>query len=145
MKLIQNLFSSCLNQLRQEIVLFNDEGNIWKTFGNVRNPAGTLSLHICGNLMHNIGTVLGNLDYVRNRNAEFMLKVPTEKILEEIDATKEKIIQVLEKITTEQLTSIFPDNSHGEDATVFSVLMKIAMHASYHTGQINYLRRVLEK
>ncbi|MCX7877204.1 MAG: DUF1572 domain-containing protein [Ignavibacteria bacterium] len=143
MESIKNLFSSYLNQLRQEIVLFKNDEDIWLTAGDVKNSSGTLAIHICGNLMHNIGTVLGKTGYVRNRESEFIKKISRDEVISEIDHTREIVIPILENRSSEELLKEFPDNSHGENATVIYVLMKIAMHMSYHIGQVNYLRRTL--
>ncbi len=37
-----------LRKLIEEINLFKDEENLWKTFGSIKNPAGNLALHIIG-------------------------------------------------------------------------------------------------
>lgn len=39
--------------------------------GEIKNSPGTLTLHLCGNLNHNFGAVLGGNGYVRNRDKEF--------------------------------------------------------------------------
>jgi hypothetical protein len=145
MNAIKEIFSAYLNQLRQDIVLFASDDNIWKTSGNITNPAGTLTLHICGNLKHYIGNVIGNIKYQRDRDAEFTSRVTKDKLLEEIDSTRDIIIPVLEKLREEDLIKSLQCNSPEQDSAVLSILIKIATHAAYHTGQVNYLRRTLEE
>ena len=68
------LFQRDLEKLKTEISSYKDEKKIWVISGEVKNSAGNLCLHLCGNLQHFIGAVLGNSGYVRNRDAEFTRK-----------------------------------------------------------------------
>ena len=68
---IGRLFVRELKGFERELALFPDEALIWKTMAGITNPAGTLTLHVCGNLQHFIGHVLGQTAYVRNRDYEF--------------------------------------------------------------------------
>jgi hypothetical protein len=63
-----------LEKLKTEISSFKDESNLWKISGDIKNSAGNLCLHLCENLQHFIGAVLGNSGCVRNRDAEFSRK-----------------------------------------------------------------------
>ena len=47
---------------------------MWEVSGEIKNSAGNLCLHICGNLQHFVGAVLGNSGYVRKRDEEFSRK-----------------------------------------------------------------------
>ena len=41
-----------LNKLKEEISLYKNENDIWILKGDVKNSAGTLALHLIGNLKH---------------------------------------------------------------------------------------------
>ena len=71
---LSQLFLRDLDKLKTEITSFKDEKKIWEISGDIKNSAGNLCLHLCGNLQHFIGAVLGNSGYVRNRDAEFSRK-----------------------------------------------------------------------
>ncbi|MCU0365470.1 MAG: hypothetical protein MUE93_07380 [Ignavibacteriaceae bacterium] len=71
---LTQLFLRDLEKLKTEISSFKDEKKIWELSGDIKNSAGNLCLHLCGNLQHFIGAVLGNSGYVRNRDAEFSRK-----------------------------------------------------------------------
>ncbi len=86
------LFERDLLKLRDEINNFKDEENIWRVTNGVTNPAGTLVLHLLGNLNYTVGTLIGGNDYVRNREQEFSLKdVPREKLITDIESTIEAV------------------------------------------------------
>ena len=70
-EILIKLFNRDLDKLRTEITLFNDEKKLWEISGEIKNSAGNLCLHLCGNLQHFIGAVLGNSGYERNRDSEF--------------------------------------------------------------------------
>ncbi len=71
---LSQLFLRDLEKLKTEISSFKDEKKIWEISGEIKNSAGNLCLHLCGNLQHFIGAVLGNSGYIRNRDAEFSRK-----------------------------------------------------------------------
>ena len=75
------IYDRDLDRLKKEIELFNDENNLWRITGNVKNAAGNLCLHLVGNLNTYIGKNMGHSGYVRDRDAEFNLKdLPKKKI-----------------------------------------------------------------
>lgn len=144
MKYITEQFSKYLHNLKKEISAYNDDAGLWKLSEGINNTPGNLTLHICGNLRHNIGAVIGNTGYVRNRDLEFSVKnISKDDILKEIDATREMIIPVLEGLTPADYTKPFPESSHGEEQTTIDALIRLALHFGYHVGQINYHRRLL--
>jgi len=85
---VKKLFGRDLRRLFREIEAFDNEAALWQTGGDVKNSAGNLCLHLCGNLQTYIGAVLGGTGYVRDRDAEFSLKdIPREKLLRTIKTT----------------------------------------------------------
>src|SRR5437764_673264 len=76
-----------LRALRREVEAFADERDLWRVPPGIGNSAGTLALHLAGNIRHYIGAVLGGTGYVRDRDAEFALRdVPRTDLLADIDA-----------------------------------------------------------
>jgi hypothetical protein len=89
---LKQLFLRDLEKLKTEISSFKDEQNIWVISAEVKNSAGNLCLHLCGNLQHFIGAVLGNSGYVRKRDAEFSRKnVQAKELLTGIHCTAEEV------------------------------------------------------
>ena len=139
------IYDRDLERLKKEIELFNEENNLWKTIGNIKNPAGNLCLHLVGNLNTYIGKDLGNLDYIRDRDAEFSSKhIPKEALLKEVEGTKEIVLSTLGKMNKEQLEGLYVEDVLGYKMTNGFFLIHLAAHLSYHLGQINYIRRILE-
>ncbi len=146
--MIENLIKLLLRdleKLKQELTSFKDEKNMWEVSGEVKNSAGNLCLHICGNLQHFIGAILGKSGYVRNRDEEFSKKnIPIEELLSEIDKTTKVVEKSLKKVDEKKLGETFPINIFGYEMTTGFFLTHLTTHLSYHLGQINYLRRLLD-
>lgn len=134
-----------LSRLAEEISAFTDESLIWKEVDGISNSSGNLCLHLCGNLRHFIGFIIGEEEYVRNREAEFALKgVPREKLLAEIAATRQSVYDALTSRKPEKLKEYYPLNVLGKMHTTEFFLIHLATHLNYHLGQINYHRRLVK-
>jgi len=139
------LYKRDLNKLKGEIELYQEEANLWKVHKEVTNCAGNLALHLVGNLNHFIGAILGNTGYVRQRDLEFSLKnVPRESILKQIDDTMIVVENTLKLLTPADLEKEYKLQVFKEAMTTEYFLLHLVMHLSYHLGQINYHRRLLD-
>lgn len=139
------LYTRDLNKLKEELVLYKKEENIWVIDKDILNSAGNLCLHLIGNLNTYIGAELGGSGYVRNRPEEFSLKgVPRDVLLEKIDQTIVVLTRTFDELTLEQLESEFPQLVLDEMVSTQHLLVHLAMHLNYHLGQINYHRRMLD-
>ena len=142
---LDKLFQRDLENLKTEISSYKDEENLWEISGDVKNSAGNLCLHLCGNLQHFIGAVLGNSGYIRNRDAEFSRKnVPLKELVKEIELTTTDVVKTLKKLKEVHLDEKFPINVFGYEMTTEYFLIHLITHLNYHLGQINYHRRLLE-
>jgi uncharacterized damage-inducible protein DinB len=142
--ILLQLFQRDLEKLKTEISSFKDEKKLWEISGDVKNSAGNLCLHLCGNLQHFIGAVLGNSGYIRNRDAEFSRKnVPIRELVAEIDLTIEILKKTFAGLKEDDLQKIYPINVFGYEMTTEYLLTNMATHLTYHLGQINYHRRLL--
>jgi hypothetical protein len=143
---IINLFERDINKLETEINSYRNESLIWTTAGEIKNPAGNLCLHLCGNLQHYIGAVLGNTGYVRNRDLEFSAKGVSQKnLVTEIQKTKEHVLSTLNSIQNEALVKEYPAQVFDYSMTTMHFLIHLESHLNYHLGQINYHRRLIDK
>ena len=137
------LFQRDIQKLYKEIELYQDESKIWETLGGTNNSGGNIALHLIGNLNTYFGKNLGDLGYVRNREAEFLDKnIPKELLLKSIEQVNQVVLKVLENLTTEQMKAIYPENVLGYEMTTEFFLVHLHGHLTYHTGQINYHRRL---
>jgi uncharacterized damage-inducible protein DinB len=142
---LKQLFLRNLEKLNKEISSFKDEKNIWEVSGDIKNSAGNLCLHLCGNLQHFIGAVLGSSGYIRNREAEFSRKnVPIRELVAEIETTTQIVEKTLIELKADDLQKIYPINVFGYEMTTEYFLTHLTTHLNYHLGQINYHRRMLD-
>ena len=79
-----------INKLELEIKSYADDPSLWVIQGVIKNTAGTLCLHLCGNLQHYIGGRLGSTGYIRNRDLEFSARdIPKATLLAEVQKNQE--------------------------------------------------------
>lgn len=142
---LKTLFRRDLEKLKKEIELYQDEKVIWSIDKGISNSAGNLCLHLVGNLNTYIGTELGKTSYERHRDLEFSLKdMPRSELSAKIDETMAVIERTLENLTAGQLESEYPQQVFGEPMTTEYFLVHLSSHLTYHLGQINYHRRLLD-
>ena len=143
---IKHLFSKDIDRLKNEILAYEDETILWKIENSISNSAGTLCLHLCGNLNHFIGHLIGGTDYKRDREFEFSGQaVSKERLLTEIDQVKATVENSLEQVQPELLDEAFPVQLLGQQYNHRQLLLFIYGHFSYHLGQINYHRRLVNE
>lgn len=141
---LAKLFDRELTTLEKEITLYPNEEAIWKLAGEIKNTAGNLCLHLCGNLQHFIGTVLGHTGYVRNRDNEFDARdIAREQLLREISTTRHVVKATLAKLDAPALQNEYPLQTLGYPMTTAYFLIHLYGHLNYHLGQINYHRRLI--
>lgn len=142
---LKRLFSRDLDKLISELNLYQNESHLWLLDKDISNTAGNLALHLVGNLNHFIGASIGNTGYVRQRDLEFSQKnIPREDLISSVEATKLMIAEVLDKVTEADLNKEFRRNPFEEYMTTEFFLLHLLTHLSYHLGQINYHRRLLD-
>lgn len=134
-----------LAKLKQEIGLYTSEASLWKIEKNIANSAGNLCLHLVGNLNAYIGAELGKTGYVRQRDLEFSSKdIPQQELLKKIDATIEVVDRVLSTFPEEKMQEEFPLLVLPEKTSNEYFLVHLTAHLSYHLGQVNYHRRLID-
>jgi len=141
---IQTILDRDLKRLEEEISLYPSEETLWTIAGTIKNPAGNLCLHLCGNLQHYFGAVLGGSDYKRNRDREFAVRnISRDTLISEIQKTRVAVRSALEKLDPNILDDTYPEQVFSYSMTTSYFLIHLASHLGYHLGQINYLRRLL--
>lgn len=133
-----------LQAFEREIEMFPDEELVWKTVPGVTNSAGNLASHVCGNLQHYIGRVLGGTNYVRNRDLEFSRASGSRaELVREIRTTISVVEKVLPAVSEESLSRDYPEPVAGLTVQTGRFLLHLSTHIAHHLGQAGYLRRVL--
>lgn len=142
---LSQIFERDLNRLLTEINLYKDEDKLWVVKEGTSNSAGNLCLHLLGNLNHFIGATLGHTGYVRYRDDEFSLKhIPRQDLSINIGNCILIVKNTLKDLPEEDLEKDFPLEVFGKKDSTEFILVHLATHLTYHLGQINYHRRLLD-
>jgi hypothetical protein len=143
---LKSLFTRDLNRLKTEIGQYKKEQNIWRIEKDIANSAGNLCLHLVGNLNTFVGKELGKTDYVRERDLEFSLKnVPRTELLDKVQDTINVVNKALDGLTELEMADDYPLVKIVEGgSSVAFMLIHLSTHLTYHLGQINYHRRMLD-
>lgn len=141
---LTSILARDLRALRREVEAYPDDASLWRTVPSIPNAAGTLVLHLSGNLQHFIGAELGKSGYVRDREAEFAKRdVPRTYLLREIDAAMAAITTTMPTLTDADLDATYPSPIAQRRVKTADMLLHLATHLTYHLGQIDYHRRAL--
>lgn len=139
------IFKRDLDKLKQEVDSYKNEAHLWIVTKDVSNSAGNLCLHLVGNLNHFIGAILGDSDYVRQRDLEFSLKdISKSELIKQINDTIYVVEKTLSKLTQEDLQKEYKPRVFEDTMTTEFFLVHLTTHLAYHLGQINYHRRLLD-
>ena len=142
---LKTIFRRDLVKLKVEIELYQDETKIWYVEKSIANSAGNLCLHLIGNLNAFIGVGFAKTDYVRDRPLEFSLKYMAKaELIQKIEETIIVVEKGLSNVTENQLTDDFPFVIWDKPTETEYTLVHLLTHLSYHLGQINYHRRLLD-
>jgi len=133
-----------LATLRRELEAYADERAIWATPPGAPNAAGTLALHLAGNLRHYLGAVLGGDGYVRDRDAEFARRdVPRAELLADIAEAEAAVHRALAALPDARLAEEFPQPVGERRVRIADYLVHLTVHLAYHLGQVDYHRRLV--
>jgi uncharacterized damage-inducible protein DinB len=133
-----------LATLRRELDLYADDTGPWRPVPGLANAGGTLALHLAGNLRHFVGARLGGSGYVRDRASEFAERdVPRAKLIALVDAAMLEVDAALARLDPARLTEPYPEAVAGVHVVTGDLLLHLAVHLTYHLGQLNAHRRVV--
>lgn len=141
---IARLIDRDLAKLAQELEQYPDEHDIWVVRPGIKNPAGNLCLHLCGNLQHFFGAIIGKTGYLRNRENEFAAtNIPRTELLKEIETTRSVVKETLESFKPSLLLKEYPEKVFDQPMTSMHFFTHLTTHLGYHLGQVNYHRRLV--
>lgn len=133
-----------LRALRRELDAYPDERQIWQQVPGLPNSAGTLALHLAGNLQHYIGARWGGTGYLRNRDAEFARRdVPRVELIAEIERARVAVAAGLAAVGAGELDAEYPEVIARSRVRTGDYLVHLATHFAYHLGQLDAHRRVV--
>ncbi len=141
---LAGLFRRDLTRLHQEVKAFANEPDLWRVTGGMANSAGHLTLHLEGNLREYVLRIIGGEPFQRDRPAEFNgSPQPRAELLSRVTSLVERVPPVIGSLDDARLDAAYPENVLGPELTVRQFLIHLYGHLSYHTGQIDYVRRAL--
>ncbi|PHX96257.1 MAG: DinB superfamily protein [Gemmatimonadetes bacterium] len=145
---VQGDYARCIGRelatVRDQLLAYPDTASIWAVPTGLPNSAGTLTLHIAGNLRFFIGGKLGGSGYVRDRDAEFSLRgVERDDLVRQIEAAADEVTRALATLDDSQLDEPFPVEVGGVRLPTSRFIGHLATHLAYHLGQMDYHRRIV--
>ncbi|MFI5120092.1 MAG: DinB family protein [Thermoanaerobaculia bacterium] len=141
---IETLLLRELEAFERELSLFPTEELIWRVVPGVSNSSGTLALHVCGNLQHYVGGILGASGYIRDRELEFARRGVSRAALQsEIQRTMHVVREALSSLSPDRLSLEYPEDFGGARMATGLFLLHLSSHLAHHLGQVGYLRRAL--
>jgi len=144
-QVLNSIFERDLNKLKVEIELYKEEDKIWIVDKQISNSAGNLCLHLIGNLNTYIGKELGGTNYIRNRDLEFSQKnIPRAELIKQVESTSVIVKNSLAKLNQDDLERNYPVMVFEKEMSTEYFLVHLCAHLTYHLGQINYHRRLLD-
>jgi uncharacterized damage-inducible protein DinB len=133
-----------LRALRTELRTYPSEELLWSVPPGISNSAGTLALHIVGNLQHYVGSQLGGTGYARDRTAEFSDRnVPLTVLEHRIEETIKAVKTTMAELEDPALDRLYPLEVGGQQLTTRLFLTHLVSHTAYHLGQIDYHKRLI--
>jgi uncharacterized damage-inducible protein DinB len=133
-----------LQALAREIEAYSVEGQLWQPVPGMANTAGTLALHLAGNLRHYFGARLGGTSYVRDRAAEFSRRdVSRAELLAEIEAARSEVARTLAGLNDGSLPPRYPEVIADHYVQTDEYLLHLLTHFAYHLGQVDTHRRIV--
>ena len=133
-----------LRALRRELEAYPDERHLWQPLPGVGNSAGTLALHLAGNLQHYFGACFGGTGYVRNREAEFGRRdVSRAELIAEVERAREAVRAGAARLDQAAVDGEFPERVAEAHLRTGDYLVHLCVHLAYHLGQIDMHRRVV--
>jgi len=141
---VRRLMVRELEAFAREVELFPDDESLWRTLPGIANSSGNLALHVCGNLRHFVGGVLGGTGYVRDRPAEFATRAGRRAdVARQLRETAEIVAATLPRLPESVLAAPYPEPHDGVQLPCGRFLVHLCVHLAFHLGQAGYLRRAL--
>jgi hypothetical protein len=141
---VARLMARELETFAREVELYPDDAALWKTLPGVTNSGGNLARHVCGNLKHFVGAVLGGSGYLRNRELEFSAREGSRAdVARELRETIGVVKDALGRVPEATLAAPYPTPVGDVTVPCDRFLIHLATHLAMHLGQAGYLRRAL--
>ena len=141
------LYDKEIASLINEVFAYQDDDQMWAVVPGTINSGGHLVQHLTGNLKTYICLELGDVAYIRDRDAEFSKRLFTrDTLLAELDVLRGTLNSVFLNLTEEDLQKEYPQEvlAMFPQQSVSIILTHLLIHLGYHRGQLNYHRRFMQ-
>jgi uncharacterized damage-inducible protein DinB len=127
---------TCLDELAED--------EIWKRPNENSNSVGNLILHLCGNIRQYAISSLGNIDDTRERDKEFSADggYTKSELIKKLITTVEEAKSIIQNIDSNEL--LRKRKVQGYYHSGIGIIIHVAEHYSYHTGQIIFWTKLLK-
>ena len=134
----RRIYDESLPRIRKCLAQMSVE-EIWSRPNEQTVSAGNLVLHLAGNVRQYIVATLGGLPDLRERQKEFDAAgpMPTAELLAHLEQSLADASAVLDRLDPTKLLETHRVQGFVESG--LSILVHVAEHLSYHTGQIAYI------
>jgi uncharacterized damage-inducible protein DinB len=133
-----------LGALRRELEAYPDERQIWQEVPGLPNTAGTLALHLAGNLQHYLGARWAGTGYVRDRDAEFARRgVSRAELVAEVELARAAVASALARVPADAMAEDYPELIAQARIRTGDYLLHLCTHFTYHLGQLDAHRRIV--
>jgi hypothetical protein len=133
-----------LDTLDRQVAAYPDDAAIWALPAALPNSTGTLVLHLCGNLRHFVGAVLGHTGYVRQRELEFSARdVDRATLRAAIVEARRDVEHSFAQIDAAQAVAPYPLEILKGTVASGDWITHLATHLAYHLGQVDFHRRIV--
>ncbi len=139
-----NVLDRELQSVADQVKAYPSDSELWHVVDGISNSGGTLALHLCGNLRHFVGAILGNSGYVRDRPAEFAgITISRDDVIKTVQDTRDEVRSAIKALVDSQLEMTYPVQIAGVEMTTGLFLLHLMSHLAYHLGQMDYHRRLV--
>lgn len=134
---LANRIQECLRRLSEE--------QIWARGSEGENAVGNLVLHLAGNVRQWIGSGVGRLPDVRDRDAEFAARglISREELGNRLDQTVKEANRIIEGLTASRLQERVTIQDY--EVSVLEAVYHVVEHFSQHTGQIIFATKLMTR
>ncbi|MEX1029044.1 MAG: DUF1572 family protein [Paenibacillaceae bacterium] len=152
-----------LNRIENCLRLLSEE-DVWRKLSPDTNSIANLCVHLAGNEYQHFVSGIGEQPFIRQRSQEFNIVegLSKQQLLDELKGVREQSIQILSKLTATDLdrqVKVYFDqedwkrmkermDASSEPCFIRSIqdhLFIVAEHYGYHTGQIVYITKLIDK